>query len=410
MTSGNQSSFISGLFVGSVIESSVNVADTNWLRCDGSTIVRTTYPTFSAMCGLAGTFTGTIRTLNATPTTNAIATNGTTVVASATTGTNGAQVSSNSGVTWAAATMPASINVQALCWNGTVYVAGAAGAQVCQYSTVGTGTWTVCTGAVSGVTNMAANTSTGAMVLIDSATGSVWSSPSSAAAAPAFVTSALASGSTSAAMTRSPIVYSGTQFILFSFQGIGQGYQTSAAGLTGTWTAFPNPPWGMAPVTGAVSDGANNVLVVLSSSSIAYKSTDGGTTWRQILLPGSAVNSGTLGQTVSYANGRWFVTLLSQNNNNATYSDGTLAVSSDLNYWSIIPSIAINTSSATAYPSQVTYQGSNYIISSGGSTISGTCVTSTEDTTKMYLPLSRRSFTSGIVTSVANYQEWIKVQ
>jgi hypothetical protein len=416
MTTGYISQFLGTAKVGDVCMSPVNFNDPNWMRMDGSILVRANYPVYSGMCGNVGTFTPTIRVTPGVIGNMGIATNGTTIIAcqGATAGGNNLMYSTNGGVTWT--TLPASgtgVNSApaVIQWNGWCYSAFTSGASTGYYSSTsaGTGGWVAITGSPY-IQTVAANLTNGTMVAVLASPGGGSVFVSTNAAVPNF---SIATTPSLANLAGSQVVCAGTQFIIFGYSFANVGYMYSATGASGTWTGVANPPWGTQPVTGAASDGAGNVLVTFPGSSIAYASSNGGATWRQVLLPANTTTSGYNG--TSYANGKWFVSMVSANSS-SLYTYGDMAVSSDLLTWTLVPGISYPSANVnSSYATQVVCQGGNYILSSQGVSANSLSITytATEDTTKMYLPTSKRQTMSSAVNfgnGAANYQEWIKVQ
>ena len=373
--------------------------DPYWLRCDGSIISRLQYPKLSAAFGGVngvGTFTPTSRSFSTVPNSSALAVNGSNIVAPGVAGTSGVQYSSNAGVTWATATTPSYFGVatNGLINAGSSFFALGSAANTGAYSpsATGSGTWTASTGIPFSPTTCGTN-GAGTIIL---PTGTIYNLSTNSGAS-------FASATCATAVTGAAIVWTGSQFIMFCASSVtGVGYQTSPTGLTSTWTAAFSAPWGVLPIASACSDGNGNVLAIVNGSSIAWISNTNGTTWRSTLLPSNSLGS------CSYTNGRWFVPL-ENTVASAFYSDGSIAVSSDLQSWIFVPifsqpSVAAN----TAVPTQVGYSGGNYI--SISQLASGTLTTIVENTSQMYLPISRRSsMISNIQTnSIANYQEWIR--
>ena len=400
MSNGYSSQFLGSFPVGSVIQSPANINDPSWLRLDGSIITRASYPALSALMPGVGTFTPTSRTLAATPAASAMSVNGANIVVPGASGASAVQYSSNAGVSWTLATTPASfsVNTNGLIYTGTNFFAlgGPANTGIYSPSGTGSGAWTASTGITSGPTTCATN---GAGTILAPAGGSMNISTNNGATFSSY--SFVGAGGAG-----SPIVYTGTQWLLFcgASGAAGQGLQTSTTGLVGSWNPLISPPWDNTQIYAACSDGAGNVLAVSAASSVAWASNNNGTTWRQTLLPSTSAGS------CSYANGRWFVASEVQAVN-SFYSDGSCSVSSDLQSWVTVPLMGTpdmtNNQAAGIY---VGYSGGNYIAIGGGVSLGSTLLTSTENATQLYLPASRRQgmVTNFSINSIANWQEWIK--
>lgn len=409
----NLTQFTSSAPVGTIIQSPANISDPNWLRCDGSIITRAAYPALSAAMPGVGTFMPTVRAATpyffgaASTQGPCIASNGTNMIClTSTTGNNSIMISTNYGVTWAAVTsgISSTYSFSGTALAGANFVAGVCNA-LCQpgyASASAPATWTLATGVTlsgSGSSTIAASAA-GSVVMCYGGQG--WVSTNSG------VSYSVSTGLLLLPAVNPPIVWTGTQFIAFT-AGItnGLGYQYSATGAASSWSTAAIVPWGYQLISGACSDGAGNVLVVIANSSIAWVSSNGGTSWRETLLPFAAAGS------CSYANGRWFVPMYVFAG--AYYADGSVAVSADTYTWFLVPSMACtNTSANSSSNTVIAYAGGNYcaLNNAGNGNVP---VTSTEVTTQMYLPNSRRSGFSGAsgsyqLISAANWQEWIKVQ
>lgn len=393
-TAGNVSQFLSQFPVPSIIQSPGTLNDPSWLRCDGSIVTRTSYPALSAAMSQVGVFTPVSRALAATPSAAAVIANGVNVVAAAPTGASGVQYSGNSGVTWSAATTPASFQIvpNGLVNAGTKYFAlGTTSTGAISTDLTGSGTWTASTSLTGSPTTCATN---GSGVILAPVGSSInYSSNSGASFTQYSIT-----GSTAAA----PIVYTGTTWVLFcSGSTAGVGLQTSTTGLVSSWTAQFSAPWSVQVISNACSDGAGNILAVILGSSIAWVSSNSGASWRETLLPAPSVGA------CSYANGRWFVP--NYNIYGPTlYADGSMSVSSDLLLWVLAPSFSQASTPNTATVTYVAYSGGNYV--SVNALAASVAVTNTENTAQLYLPRSVRSGSASNVplVGVANWQEWIK--
>lgn len=412
----NLSQFISASKVGDVCQSPVNINDPNWMRMDGSILVRANYPVFSGMSGNVGVFTPTIRSTTAIPSQTAtVVSNSTVSVANGNSGNpSNLLYSTNGGVNWTSGGSGAgNYAFSNLVWNGTVFVAGTGTANASAYSTNGQNNWSAAGGNNTYINSMAANTSNGTVVAIQGTPVSGTVQISTNASTPSFSILTMATGTANGVLANCVQVYTGTQFMIFGYTAAGQGYQYSSTGASGTWTGVSIPPWGDAIVNSVASDGAGNVVIGIGGTSIAYASTNGGVTWRQTLLPGNLVYS--TNSSMSCANGKFFAALMSSNAS-SLMTNGDMAVSSDLLSWTYIPALSASWISTNAnYYTQVAYQGSNYIfVSQGASSLANSqIITATEDTTKMYLPTSRRQTAGTAIlfnNGAANYQEWIKVQ
>jgi hypothetical protein len=374
--------------VGSIIQAAFNLSSQNYLRCDGSVVLRASYPTLAAQLPNVGVFTPVIRIQASNPQYIAGACSvGATVVAPAASGTL-TQYSTNNGVTWTAGPAVASALATHVINTGVNFVAACAGV-VPYYSATGTSGWNAATGAAVGTNqNCYAATNGAGAVLLCNGNNQVYSSSNNGTS---YTTVTTAAGGN--VMGGSPVVYaggSGTTWIIFGYSSsVGVGMQTAAV-ANGPWTAVQSLPWGGASIASACSDGAGNVLAVIGGSSIAWVSNNSGVTWREVLLP---LSTSAGAANASFANGRWFVAL----------GSGDFACSSDTYSWSYIPAISIGLGNCI-----IVNSGANYCVVS----LTG-IATMTEDATKMCLPTSRRSYTVGgtmQIVSVANWQEWIKVQ
>lgn len=402
----NLTQFTSSTPVGTIIQSPANISDPNWLRCDGSIITRASYPALSAAMPGVGTFTPTIRA--ATPyffqQAQSLISNGTNMICLTTlTGNNGIMVSTNGGVTWAAVTSGItagySFSGTALC--GSNFVAGVmtATSQPAYASAAAPTTWSIASGITlsgSGAGTIAGNAAGTAVTCWN---GAGYVSTNSG------VSYTATTGLVTASLSVNPIlIWTGNRFIAFTAGTTnGVGFQYSATGASASWTTVVSAPWGVNAITGACSDGANNVLVVVGSSSVAYTSADGGATWRQTILPYAALGG------CNYANGRFFIPMYVLLGT-SMFADGSVAVSTDLATWFLIPNLAYPTFSGNSNTqTAIAYAGGNYCALNAASA-GNLPVTSTENTAQMYLPASRRSYVGSAtqVASIANYQEWIK--
>ena len=147
-------------------------------------------------------------------------------------------------------------------------------------------------------------------------------------------------------------------------------------------------------------------MVITGNSSVVWVSNNGGTNWVQRLLPAIPNSSGSAAvYGVSYANGRFFVSVYTYNSS-SPQSNGDMVISTDLNNWNYVQGLG-----PIGSPVNVAYVGSvNYILTVNSTAT--TVISATENTAQMYLPVTRRPFSVANVNliSVANYQEWIKVQ
>lgn len=401
MATGYISQFIAGNTIGSIVQAPYNLSDVNYLKADGSIITRANYPIYSAQSGSVGTFTTTIRAAMASSlsgATNSMSSNGTNMVVS--TGQPallGIQFSTNGGVTWSNATsgLVASASFIQTAFAGTNFigVSNTTNSQMVYAAASSPGVWTASSGVTlaNGNTPTIAANSAGTVVLMYG-TGAYVSTNSGVS----YTATSGVTGST----VSPPIVWTGTQFMVMGIGGTGIGTQTSPTGLTGTWTVNAIAPWGASYTpSSAVSDGAGNVLVTANANSVAWVSNNGGTTWREVMLPQPAS-----GQS-SYANGRFFTPQTLYSSASGFTADGSVAVSSDLLTWVSVPNFALTagTGSSTISTTLIGYAQGNYAAVNNISP--GYVYTSTENTAQMYLPTSRRNY--GFTT---NWQEWVKVQ
>jgi hypothetical protein len=323
-----------------------------------------------------------------------IATNGTNVVASGTYNSASAvQYSTNYGVTWSAATTPASSYASTFAWTGTNFVSTHASGTP-MYSPTGA-VWTAATGAGtpggSSAGSVIASNGAGTVLTCNGTGTTLYISTNNGVSYSASTTAAGI-----AVAPNNPIVWTGSAWLIF-----GNGtLQLSTTGATGSWSSTVALPWYGQQPAGAISDGAGNVLVVFSDSSIAYASGNGGSTWRPTFLPGLAAGA-------SCANGRWIVPLTT------SYTAGDMAISSDLYSWIHVPSFAVpaNAGVSTNGAAAVVFAGGNYI--AVGADSATAAATATENTANMYLPLTNKTaiISPGTTTSQSVvWQDWIKVQ
>jgi|GEM_PF-5721756 len=408
MSVGNASQFLSSLPVSSIIQAVGNINDPSWMRCDNSIITRALYQAFSTAMPGVGTFTSTLRS---TVTGGALggagqllATNGTVIVGmGGVSGTSALIYSLNNGVSWNTTTHPNLNNPFGVVYNGTVFVATPQGANPSPiYAANPAGPWSTAGGTATPVGQLVANPA-GTVI----AGGYSWGALaiSTNAAAPSFSTiSGIAGAPYSCG---SPIIWSGSQFMLFGVTGIGcGGVQSSPTGASGTWTSSFGAPWGQSNITGACSDGAGNVLAVIAGSSIAWVSNNSGANWRSVLLPCPAATN------CCYTNGRWIVPCFVVENGQGL-QNGAASMSADLNTWFLVPAFMTPGVANQSYASATVYLGGNYVTATTASLGAAQIVTSTENTAQMYLPSSRRASTTAAganhMYSVANNQEWVKV-
>lgn len=404
---GNASQFLSSLPVSSTIQAVGNINDPCWMRCDNSIVARASVPAYSTAMPGVGTFTSTLRsTVSGGAMGGAgqlLATNGTAIVGMGGTGGTSALIYSlNNGVSWYTTTHPNLNNPYGVVYNGTVFVATPQGTNPWPiYAANPAGPWSTATGAAP-AGQLVANPS-GTVI----AGGFSWGALaiSTSAAAPSFsIIAGIAGGTNSFG---SPIIWTGSQFLLFGVTGMGSGgVQSSPTGASGTWISSFGAPWGQANVTGACSDGAGTVLAVIAGSSIAWVSNNSGATWRSVLLPFPAATN------CSYANGRWIAPCFVIENGQGI-QNGAVSMSADLNTWFFVPAFVTPGIPNQNYASATVYLGGNYVTATTASLAAAQIITSTENTAQMYLPSSRRASTAGAgashIYSVANNQEWVKV-
>lgn len=362
------SQFGGGMPVGSIIQAPFTLTDPAWKRCDGSKIDRTLYPLLAAQVINIGGFVPTIRTPASIPSRGlCVGNNTSTVVASA--ANNSLQYSTNNGVTWSASS---NLPISGIVWTGVNFVtSGVNGASGPYYATTGAGFLNATgAGVPAGGDGTIACDTTG-IVLLHQVGDGVYRSTNHGQAYTAI-------SLVSASNTTTPLVWTGQSFIAFG-SSTNSNYQTSPSGSTGTWT-LRTGPWSSA-VLQAVSDGAGKVLILIGTG--LFSSIDHGNTWVLVLTPTATSTLSTL----SCANGKFTISVT---------NSSEVTISSDLISFISVPGMVAANSATTA----TAYAGGNYcFVGPSGIT------TATEDSTKMYLPTSRRI--SNI--HVANYQEWIKV-
>jgi hypothetical protein len=382
---------ISGAPVGSSIQAPYNIADASYMPHDYRKLLRATYPKLSPCLPSIGVFTAVARTKTGTPTSSAIANNGTNWVVTGVVGTNNLYYTPD-GITYTATTTPASQDIRSVLNDGTNFVAVGTGGGNPLYSSTGTGTWSVSASAVltnnstlqTCMTWASSLGTVGRFCVVNNSfnfhtsddRGVTWTARNHGLGSNAF-----------------HVCWTGQKFIATT--GTANVIYTSTDGIT--WSTFIMPfPTSAATATkgGPISDGSGKVLWVDGTTNAIYTSLDHGVTWSQRLFANPLAAGGIIALSnsgaPSYTNGRFFLPTVS----------GVLLVSTDLIGWAFA-----DTPTAIAYTAGIAYKGSVYLCNVDNSTTAA--YTLTEDTTYMRLPYPSQG---GPANSWNNNMSFIKVQ
>lgn len=386
---GFSSMFGGGLPIGSTILAPYSLTDPSWLPCDGSTILRATYPILGAVLPSIGTFTPTIRTKSAAPVSQAIATDGTVWVVTGSTSQN--IYTTTDGITYTARTVPTGTDIRSIIYDGTNFVAaGNDATNHSMYSTTGGTTWSSSsTGGAypepnSNPTCMAWASTLGTVGRFciaggGSNTGSVWTSDNRGVSW------------TSRTVLGSPNIYhvcwTGSTFLATGSDGH---IHASTDGIT--WTGFDIPGTSVVATIDSwpiISNGAGKVLTSYGSSVIT--SLDNGATWKISTLynlAGTALSFANC--QPSYTNNRFFI---------ATSS--SQLCSTDLISWLIQPVLNAGAYWVNSYWS---YKSGVYLVNVSAASL--TALTVVEDTGYALLPNTGNSSVAGI----SNFKSFIKAK
>lgn len=384
--------------VGSIVQAPYNLADPDYLPCDGRAVLRSQYPLLSACLSNIGTFTATARTKPAVPTSSAIAANGTSWVVTGSVGVSNLYTTPD-GITYTARTTPAASDVRSILFDGVNFVtarndAGGGGTGNPMYSTDGGTTWTVSASSAPvpltalqtcmthaptlGTVGRFCMATSGGNFFTSDDRGVTWTSRAHGLGGSAF-----------------QVCWTGQKFIATT--GTSSVIYTSADGIA--W-ASQKVPFSVNPAsanTGSiVSDGAGKVLWHVSTAQPFATSTDHGVTWSRRRVgseDGSQATFNAAGTTPWCTNGRFFI---------ASNSHQTVYSSSDLVAWVFDSGIiGANGTFGISHKSGV-YLLNNFATTDGAQTI-------VEDTTKMTLPSGYQNVATSN-GSWNNFMPFIKVK
>ena len=381
--------------VGSIVQAPYNLTDSDYLPCDGRAVLRATYPLLSACLPNIGTFTATARTKPFTPTSSAIAANGTVWVVTGAVGTNNLYTTPD-GITYTARTTPtAACDVRSILWDGVNFVAAVqAGSNGTLYSSDGGVTWTatVSTSAVTAsgalqtcMTHAPTLGTVGRFCMVVSNgnfftsddRGVTWTSRSNGLGGTVF-----------------HVCWTGQKFIALT--GTQNVIYTSTDGIT--WVSQATTFFSQAATanTGSIiSDGAGKVLWIDQNKVIT--SLDHGVTWAGrafgVEISGGILSFSNPGTTAWYTNGRFFF------HGNQTFSSYS---SVDLIGWA---QSKIAATISTAFG--ISHKAGVYLINNDNSTTAA--FTAVEDTSRIALPGSSQNaaVSNG---SWNNFMPFIKVK
>jgi hypothetical protein len=394
--SGPISSIIGGgQPIGSIVQAPYNLTDSAYLPCDGRKVLRATYPRLSDCLPSIGTFTATSRTKGATPTSSAIANNGTLWVVTGAVGTSNLH-STTDGITYTPRTTPATCDIRSVLHDGTNFVAANAVAGAMQYSANGTAWSTSATATVAAPGSTALQTcmtwasslgTVGRFCLGAGATaaGTVYTSDDRGVTWTAR-TSGLA------AINVFHVCWTGQKYIATS--STANTIYTSTDGIT--WVAQAMPFATAAATAGfgsIISDGNGKVLWVgaVNTGNSLVVSLDHGATWSIKILydaTGAVIPFAAATNSVAnYTNGRFIV---------LGAASQLSVISTDLVGWTVSGDFALGNTGTVSHKSGVYLQNVTF-----NSTAASTL---TEDATYMRLPYTVPSGAQG------NKTDFIKVQ
>lgn len=376
--------------VGSIIQAPFNLTDPAWLPCNGQIVNRADYPLLSACVPGVGVFTKTDRTRGVTPTSNALATNGSIwVMQGAPTGSLGI-VTTPDGVTYTGRTTSSGLDVRSIIHDGVKFVAvGATGTAHTSSDGV---SWS------SGGSVQAQANSLQSCLAFSPTLGSV--GRICLASGANFYTSD-DHGVTWATRAHGipgceafHVTWTGQKFIALT--SVANIILTSADGITWAKVTLPITLAASTVSAGSIaSDGAGKVVIV--SAAAPYQtltSIDHGATWVVRFFSG-ATGAVFIPSVASYTNGKFLL---------AGSGGGGYGVvtSTDLSVWSALLPVP-------SLKAAFSYKGGVYYCAAADSSGDATLV---EDTTKIQLPYSTQGvgFTSGSVSSWNNNLPWIKVK
>lgn len=373
--------------VGSIVQAPYNLTDPAHLPCDGRRVLRATYPRLSACLPSIGTFTATSRAKSATPTSSAIAADGTNWVVTGAVGTSNLYTTPD-GITYTARATPGATDTRTLLHTGTNFVAAGPNGNA-MYSPTGT-TWTASASSSAQATASMLQTSMTYAPGLGGANGRIYLCGGTAAG-----------GWTSDDHGVTWTVRVSGAFILYHVCWTGQNFiatgsaantiYTSTDGITWAAQTMPFATSAATPTLGSIiSDGNRKVLLVNATSNYIATSTDHGATWSlrtffdqngtQIALT-AATNA-----VANYTNGRFFI-----------FASGVqfTLISTDLAGWSISGEFAVGNTGCISHKAGVYLQNVTF-----NTTAASTIV---EDTSYMRLPYTVPSAGQG------NKTDYIKV-